>query len=232
MSRNVDDPNERIRLRLGRRPSQTPDSEQPEVPATENVNGPTTQNVIEGGASTTEQASMPASQGVEPSNSQPFNSPDVQVLNMAARQQSDMLEMQQVSTETPLQSDTSDGILADKIDSQSVSSSTRQQTKRQKRKPVNKSTGELATVSDIPLTSNSASQQVSKSTATKKKDREQQAIYLSSEQRMLLKFLAPLENRELSDIVADALDLYFEQSPYKQVLQMVLQAQQQHEIET
>src|SRR6266496_1517883 len=80
--------------------------------------------------------------------------------------------------------------------------------------------------------SNLTSQRVNESAMTKKKDREQQAVYLSPEQRMLLKFLAPLENRELSDIVADALDLYFEHSPYKQVLQMVLQAQQQHEVET
>ncbi len=231
MSRDVGDPNERIRLRLGRRPPQTPDSEQAKVLATENASDPTTQNVIEGNTPTTEPASMPASQVVEQLSNQPLNSPDSQVLNVAALQQPDMLEVQQVNTGTTLPSDNLDDTPADKVDSQGVNGPTHRQAKRQKRKHANKLTGEPATVLAVSLTSKSTSQQVSEPTAIKKKDREQQAVYLSPEQRMLLKFLAPLENRELSDIVADALDLYFEQSPYKQVLQMILQAQQQHEID-
>ncbi len=240
MSRNVDDPNERIRLRLGRRSSQTPDSEQPEVLTPENVRGPATQDTTVESTPTIEQSDRLTSQVAKQQNNQSSNIPNSQLLNTTPNQRSNMLETEQVNIETPLQADSPDSEPVAKLNNQSVNVSTPQQAKSRTRKQSNKSTSqqsnqptrEHTAMLTNSLTSNLTSQRVNESAMTKKKDREQQAVYLSPEQRMLLKFLAPLENRELSDIVADALDLYFEHSPYKQVLQMVLQAQQQHEVET
>jgi hypothetical protein len=57
--------------------------------------------------------------------------------------------------------------------------------------------------------------------------RTSQVSYLAADQRQTLKVLTALEGREISDLISDALELYFDQSPYKVVIPMILAVKEQ-----
>lgn len=230
-SRESGNPAERARMKFGKKGAGESTGQVADTLDVEQVNTVASQPADVSHITTSSEVNVPVSQVVDDETGQKVNASTTLPADELTTQQVSEKDREQASMSAPQLTDEQQ-LEVDKPPQEQSSLSTSQpshelapqQESYLARIPAKKSTSQPAN-ENVSQTVKEPTTKRTRKSREGGEDREQQAIYMTAEQRRLLRALVFLEERDISDIMGDALSLYAEQSPHKAVIPMVLAAQ-------